>query len=140
MPESQVRDKALQAYLSESGKYPSTDRAADARAASYEKISGNVDARLVMDKTYRELQKEDRKTGGTAADQYRERLIEKEMLRAASQEQPAPAQQQAPATQQSAPAPVAKPSLDEFLPAARKANPGVSDAELSKYYYNKYGK
>jgi hypothetical protein len=100
MPESQVRDKALQAYLSESGKYPSTDRAADARAASYEKISGNVDARLVMDKTYRELQKEDRKTGGTAADQYRERLIEKEMLKAASQEQPAPAQQQAPAAQQ----------------------------------------
>jgi hypothetical protein len=137
MPEAQVRDKALQAYLSESGKYPSTDRAADARATFYEKISSNVDERLVMDKKYRALQKEDKKTGGTAADQYREQLIAVEMDKARSdkaapQGQPAPAQQQ--------PAPVAKPSLNEFLDAARKANPGVSDAELSKYYNSKYGK
>jgi hypothetical protein len=99
MPEAQVRDKALQAYLSESGKYPSTDRAADARATFYEKISGNVDERLVMDKKYRALQKEDKKTGGTAADQYREQLIAVEIDKARSdnaapQGQPAPAQQQ----------------------------------------------
>jgi hypothetical protein len=99
MPEAQVRDKALQAYLSESGKYPSTDRAADARATFYEKISGNVDARLLMDKKYRELQKADKKTGGTTADQYREQLIAVEMDKARSdkagaQGQPAPAQQQ----------------------------------------------
>jgi hypothetical protein len=49
-----------------------------------------------------------------------------------AQEQPAPAQQQ--------PAPVAKPSLDEFLAAARKANQGVPDADLIKYYNSKYGK
>jgi hypothetical protein len=90
-----------------------------------------------MDKKYRELQKADKKTGGTTADQYREQLIAVEMDKARSdkaapQGQPAPAQQQA--------APVAKPSLNEFLDAARKANPGVSDAELSKYYNSKYGK
>jgi hypothetical protein len=56
------------------------------------------------------------------------------------QNQPAPgATQPAPNAQQQ-PAPVAKPSLNEFLPAARKANPGVSDADLDKYYNSKYGK
>lgn len=31
------------------------------------------------------------------------------------------------------------PTLDAFLPAARKANPGVSDADLTAYYRKKYG-
>jgi hypothetical protein len=140
MPESQVRDKALQAYLSESGKYPSADRAADARATFYEKISSNVDDRLVMDKKYKALQKEDKKTGGTAADQYREQLIAIEMDKARSQNQPAPGATAQPAPAQQQPAPVVKPSLNEFLNAARKANPGVSDADLEKYYNSKYGK
>jgi hypothetical protein len=139
-PDAQVMDEALEEYLSQSGKYPSTDRAADARATFYEKISSNVDERLVMDKKYRALQKEDKKTGGTAADQYREQLIAIEMDKARSQNQPAPgATQPAPNAQQQ-PAPVAKPSLDEFLPAARKANQGVSDADLIKYYNDKYNK
>jgi hypothetical protein len=140
MPEAQVRDKALEAYLSQSGKYPSTDRAAEARAAFYDKISDNVDARLLMDKKYRELQKADKKTGGTTADQYREQLIAVEMDkarsdRAGAQGQPAP---NAPAVQQTAP--TAVPPLNTWMDAARKANPGVSDAELSKYYNSKYGK
>jgi hypothetical protein len=33
----------------------------------------------------------------------------------------------------------AKPTLGKFLEAARKANPGVSDGELTKYYNQKYG-
>jgi hypothetical protein len=52
-----------------------------------------------------------------------------------TQGQPSP---NAPAQQQAAP--VAKPSLNEFLDAARKANQGVSDADLIKYYNNKYGR
>ena len=32
------------------------------------------------------------------------------------------------------------PSLDEFLTAAREANPDASDADLTAYYNNKYGK
>ena len=141
MPEAQVKDKALEAYLAQSGKYSGVDRAADARAAFYDKISDNVDASLFTDKKYKALQREDKKTGGTAAQQYREQRIAVEMDKARSQGQPIQGQPapNAPAQQQQA-APVAKPSLDEFLPAARKANPGVSDADLTKYYNNKYGK
>jgi hypothetical protein len=41
-----------------------------------------------------------------------------------------------------APAPAAKkvPALNEFLAAARKSNPGTSDADLTAYYNKKYGK
>ena len=142
MPDAQVMDEALEEYLSQSGKYPSTDRAADARATFYEKISSKVDERLAtqLGKKYRDLQKEDKKTGGNSAEQYREQLIAIELDKARSQNQPAPgATQPAPNAQQQA-APVAKPSLDEFLPAARKANQGVSDADLIKYYNDKYNK
>jgi hypothetical protein len=140
MPEAQVRDKALEAYLSQSGKYSGADRAADARATFYDKISDNVDASLLMDKKYRELQKEDKKTNGTAAQQYREQRIAVEIDKARSQGQPTQGQPapNAPAQQQAAPTVV--PTLNEFLAAARKANQGVSDADLTKYYNNKYGK
>lgn len=37
-----------------------------------------------------------------------------------------------------APAAPAKPSLDQFMAAARKANPGVSDQELTDYYNKTY--
>ena len=40
-----------------------------------------------------------------------------------------------------APAPVQAPAnLNTFLDAARKANPGVSDADLTAYYNSKYKK
>ena len=40
-----------------------------------------------------------------------------------------------------APAPIqAPPNLNVFLEAARKANPGVSDADLTAYYNSKYKK
>lgn len=41
---------------------------------------------------------------------------------------------------QGGPAAGATPSVDAFLDAARKANPGVSDADLRNYYQKKYGK
>ncbi len=40
---------------------------------------------------------------------------------------------------EAAPAPKAKPSLQQFLERARQANPGVSDAELTAYYNKTYG-
>ena len=103
MSAAEVNDRATREFLDLSGRYPSTNRAADARAASYEKISSSVDDRLVTDGTYRKLQKDDKKTGGTTADQYREKLIEAAMDKARSdnagaQGQPAPAAQQQQAT------------------------------------------
>jgi hypothetical protein len=52
-----------------------------------------------------------------------------------TQGQPAP---NAPAQQQAAP--TAVPTLNEFLAAAKKVNQGVPDADLIKYYNNKYGR
>jgi len=46
--------------------------------------------------------------------------------------------QAAPAAAPQAAAPVVKPSMQEFMAAARKANPGVSDADLAAYYNRKY--
>jgi hypothetical protein len=98
------------------GKYSGVDRAADARAAFYDKISDNVDAGLLMDKKYRELQREDKKTGGTAAQQYREQRIAVEMDKARSQNQPAPGAtaQPAPAAQQQQTAPIKVTSQEQF--------------------------
>jgi hypothetical protein len=59
---------------------------------------------------------------------------------------PADAAPAAPVAKPAAPiskpaAPVATaPSLNEFLAAARKSNPGVPDADLTAYYNKKYGK
>jgi cytochrome c551/c552 len=50
---------------------------------------------------------------------------------------PAPQEKGGPAPTQ--PAPAAKgPDLNTFMVAARKANPGVSDADLKAYYNSKY--
>jgi hypothetical protein len=86
----QTLDKAAKEAAGDIGKYSGVDRASDARAAFYDKISDNVDAKLLMDKKHRELQKEDKKTGGNAAQQYREQLIAQEIDKARSQNQPAP--------------------------------------------------
>jgi hypothetical protein len=103
MSAAEVNDRATRDYLNLSGRYPGESKAADARATLYDKISDNVDDRLVTDGTYRKLQKADKKTGGTTADQYREQLIAAAMDKARSdnagaQGQPAPAAQQQQAT------------------------------------------
>jgi hypothetical protein len=46
----------------------------------------------------------------------------------------------APAKAAAAPTATTAPSLNEFLVAARKSNPGVSDADLTTFYNNKYAK
>jgi hypothetical protein len=81
-----------------------------------------IDDKLLMDKKYRELQK----TDAPAAERYRTDMITKEAARMMGG---------APAA--AAPA-VAKPSMQVFMDAARKANPGVSDADLAAYYNSKY--
>jgi hypothetical protein len=45
----------------------------------------------------------------------------------------------APAASSAAPAAGARPSLTQFMAAAREANPGVSDADLRAYYRRTYG-
>ena len=71
---------------------------------------------------------------------FEDRLFNKFLTMHTGEAAPAPgATQQAPAArqqQQAAP----PPPLNVWMDAARKANPGVSDADLAKYYNSKYGK
>jgi hypothetical protein len=71
------------------------------------------------------------------AARIRQGVVE-ELRATASQSAPAPTA--APAAVPQAAAPTAKPSLQAFMDAARKANPGVSDADLAAYYNSKYAK
>jgi hypothetical protein len=75
------------------------------------------------------------KTGDTAAmERIRQQAAEK--ARAPSLKNTAPTAAPAPA-----PAPMQAPKdLNTFLEAARKANKGVSDADLTAYYNSKYNK
>lgn len=53
---------------------------------------------------------------------------------------PAPSREQAPRRgAQPAPNPNVRPTLEQFLNAARRANPGVSDEALTRYYSQTYG-
>jgi hypothetical protein len=79
--------------------------------------------------TYSNLQKAD-PTGEQAA-AFKDKWVAREMGTAPAA---------APAAAPQAAAPAAKPSMQAFMDAARKANPGVSDADLAAYYNQKYGK
>jgi hypothetical protein len=69
---------------------------------------------------------------------FEDRLFNKFLIMHSGEATPAPgATQQAPAAQQQQ---QAVPPLNVWMDAARKANPGVSDADLAKYYNSKYGK
>jgi hypothetical protein len=124
---------------SDLGRYPGADKLDLAREAaaskSKEKASeawsnAILGGDKVLRKTYTDLQKAD-PTGEQAA-AFKDRWIAREMGAA-------PAAAPAPAAPQAA-APAAKPSMQAFMDAARKANPGVSDADLAAYYNRKYGK
>lgn len=124
---------------SDLGRYPGSDKLDLAREAaaskSKEKASeawsnAILGGDKVLRKTYTDLQKAD-PTGEQAA-AFKDRWIAREMGGA-------PAAAPAPAAPQAA-APAAKPSMQAFMDAARKANPGVSDADLAAYYNRKYGK
>lgn len=88
-------------------------------------------------KEYMELQK---KGTPEQVKEFKDRLFNEFFIMHSGEAAPAPgATQQAPAArqqQQAAP----PPPLNVWMDAARKANPGVSDADLAKYYNSKYGK
>jgi hypothetical protein len=142
MPEAQVKDKALQSYLAQTktgmgGVDARIDATAREKAAKdYSEAIGPGGAAR---KEYNEIKKKGTPEQVAA---FEEKLFNK-YLGIYTGETPQPTQGQpapnAPAQQQKA-ASTAVPTLDEFLAAARKANQGVSDADLTKYYNNKYGK
>jgi hypothetical protein len=134
---AEINARATKEFLNLSGRYPGAEKldvAREAAAAKSKKEASAAwgDAVLTdknLRKTYSDLQKAD-PTGEQAA-AFRDRWIAREMG-------VAPAAAPAPAPQ--AAAPVVKPSMQAFMDAARKANPGVSDADLAAYYNRKYGK
>jgi len=79
----------------------------------------------------------------TAGDTAETLLSKQEQLQAELGRFTSEARGQPPAAPSAPPAPKqpqgAGPSFEQFLEAARAANPGVSDAELKTYYANKYG-
>ena len=71
---------------------------------------------------------------------FEDRLFNKFLTMHTGEAAPAPgATQQAPAAQQQQQA-APPPPLNVWMDAARKANQGVSDADLIKYYNDKYNK
>jgi hypothetical protein len=126
---------------SDLGRYPGAEKldvAREAAAAKSKKEANESWGNAVLTdknlrKTYSNLQKAD-PTGEQAA-AFKDKWVAREMGAA-----PAAAPQAAPAAAPQAAAPVAKPSMQAFMDAARKANPGVSDADLAAYYNRKYGK
>jgi hypothetical protein len=129
--------EAASMAASDLGRYPGAEKLDVAReaAASKSKKEANEswgNAVLTdknLRKTYSDLQKAD-PTGEQAAS-FKDRWVAREMGTAPAA---------APAAAPQAAAPVAKPSMQVFMDAARKANPGVSDADLAAYYNRKYGK
>ena len=129
--------EAASMAASDLGRYPGAEKLDVAReaAASKSKKEANEswgNAVLTdknLRKTYSDLQKAD-PTGEQAAS-FKDRWVAREMGTAPAA---------APAAAPQAAAPVAKPSMQAFMDAARKANPGVSDADLAAYYNRKYGK
>jgi hypothetical protein len=139
MPDAQVMDEALTEYNAQTRTgIPGID--ARTSATARDKATEDTNASIQYGrhrKEYRKLEKEGTPEQLAA---YRLKVFNEfyEMRNAEASSTPG-ATQPAPNAQQQA-APVAKPSLNEFLNAARKANPGVSDADLEKYYNSKYGK
>jgi hypothetical protein len=139
---AEINARATKEFLNLSGRFPADTRAAQAQEALTAKSRKEAndawgDAVLTdknLRRTYNDLQKAD-STGEQAA-AFKDRWIAKEMG-VAPAAAPAAESQAAPAAPA---APVAKPSRQEFMAAARKANPGVSDADLAAYYNSKYAK
>jgi hypothetical protein len=128
-PNAATMSKAAQQAASDLGRYPGEARVEAAGAkldqGVREKATKAVDDVIMMDKKYRDLQK----TDAPAAEKYRTEKILRETARLMGGAGAAGAP--------AAGAP-AKPSMQVFMDAARKANPGVSDADLAAYYNSKY--
>jgi len=121
--------KAAAQAASDLGRYPGDVRAEQGAATQRLKAADAVETKKLQDPAWREA----KKNKDTAGMQAREKEMIDEMLGTQSRTAPAPAAPAA-APQGSAP------TLQQFLPAARKANPGVSDADLTAYYNRTYGK
>jgi hypothetical protein len=107
------------------GKMAGSTRADIADTTAREKAMAAVDTSKLTDPVWKEAKK-NKDTEGMRARE--EQLINQRMGKK-PEGGPAPAQQ----------APAAKgPDLNTFMVAARKANPGVSDADLKAYYDSKY--
>jgi hypothetical protein len=134
---AEINARATKEFLNLSGRYPGAEKldvAREAAAAKSKKEANEAWGNAVLTdknlrKTYADLQKAD-PTGEQAAS-FKDRWVAREMGTAPAA---------APAAAPQAAAPVAKPSMQAFMDAARKANPGVSDADLAAYYNRKYGK
>jgi len=130
-PNAATMSKAAQQAASDLGRYPGEARVEAAGAkldqGVREKATKAVDDVIMMDKKYRDLQK----TDAPAAEKYRTEKILRETARLMGGSG-------APAAGAPAAGAPAKPSMQVFMDAARKANPGVSDADLAAYYNSKY--
>jgi hypothetical protein len=149
---AEVNARATKDYLNLSGRYSGDTRASAAQEAlrvkkleKAEEAWGNTTMKPSnpIAKQYRDLQKAD--SSGARAEAFKNEWMLNHMAIGAP-EQSAPAQgaptsapvRGAPAAQ--GVAPTAVPPLNTWMSAAKKANPGVSDAELAAYYNQKYGK
>jgi hypothetical protein len=109
------------------GKMAGSTRADIAGATAREKAAEAVDMLKFQDPTWKEAKKNKDPDGMRAREQQ---LINERMNKAPEDKGgPAPAKQ-TPATK--------GPDLNTFMAAARKANPGVSDADLKAYYNSTY--
>jgi hypothetical protein len=151
---AEVNARATKDYLNLSGRYSGDTRASAAQEAlrvkkleKAEEAWGNTTMKPSnpIAKQYRDLQKID--SSGARAEAFKNEWMLNHMAIGAP-EQSAPAQgapTPTPAPVRGAPAaqgvaPTAVPPLNTWMSAAKKANPGVSDAELTAYYNQKYGK
>ena len=133
-----------QAY-EQAGRYPAEQRAAAGEAkleaTVRQKASESADNALLLNSQYRQLQKEDAAAGVSPtsgkANAMREQFIERE-LRGRSVSAAAPAAQPTVPPVRGAVAAVTRPDIDTFLAAAKKANPGATDAELRAFYKSEY--
>lgn len=116
--------------------YPSAQRADIAADTAREKVRENVLSELMNPKapdynTYKALLAQDKQNGTNTAGSFVEGLVNKRTGGGQPQQGGAPQQP----TQQ----PAARvPDLNTWMAAAKKANPGVSDADLTAYYNSKY--
>jgi hypothetical protein len=126
---AEINARATKEFLNLSGRYPAESKAADVAGERDAKFEARVDKALELNTPYlKAVQK------GNIEEATRIRQGVAAQLRAASSQAPAAESQAAPV------ASAAKPSMQEFMAAARKANPGVSDADLAAYYNSKYAK
>ena len=124
----QTMAEAAAMAASDVGRYPGEAKAAAAAGARDDKFEARVDKALESNMPYlKAVQK-----GNTEEAARIRQSVAAELKNTAPQ---GTAPQAAPQA-----APTTVPPLNTWMTAAKKANPGVSEAELTQYYNNKYAK